>query len=78
MNLESRKYDVIRYLINLQDENLFLKIESAIAKVKKGEQDNPKRFTRQQLIDRAEQSNKDNLAGRVKTQQEIELESEDW
>lgn len=78
MNFEVRKYDVIRYLVNLQDENLFLKIESAIAKARKGEQDNPKQFTRQQLIDRAEQSNKDYLAGRIKTQQEIELESEDW
>ena len=78
MNLETRKYDVIRYLVNLQDESLFLKIESAIAQARRGEQDEPKRLTRQQLIDRAELSNKDYLAGRVKTQQELELESEDW
>jgi len=34
--------------------------------------------TKKQLIARAKQSNKDYLAGKVKTQEQVEKESENW
>jgi len=37
-----------------------------------------KPFTQKQLIARAKQSTKDYLAGKVKTQEQVEKESENW
>lgn len=80
MDLQTRKLNAIKYLISLQDEKAFSKIESTIM-----ESQNPqevrkdlKPFTQRQLLARAKQSNKDYQAGRFKTQEQLEKESESW
>ncbi len=78
MDLQTRKLNAIGYLINLQDEKIFSKIESTIVDSQKHDRKNLKPFTAKQLIDRAKKSDKDYRAGRVKTQQQLEVESENW
>lgn len=78
MDLQTRKLNAIGYLINLQDEKIFSKIESTIIDSQKHEKKNLKPFTKKQLLDRAKQSNKDYREGRVKTQKQLEIESENW
>jgi hypothetical protein len=80
MDLQTRKLNAIKYLISLQDEKAFSKIESTIL-----ESQNPqevkrdlKPFTQKQLLERAKQSNKDYQAGKFKTQEQLEKESENW
>lgn len=80
MDLQTRKLNAIKYLISLQDEKAFSKIESTII-----ESQNPqevkrdlKPFTQRQLLARARQSNKDYQAGKFKTQEQLEKESENW
>lgn len=76
MDLQTRKLNAIGYLINLQNEKIFKKIESAILDFQKHEKKHTKPFTKKQLLHRAKQSNKDYCEGRVKTQEQIEIESE--
>ncbi|MCX6222572.1 MAG: hypothetical protein NTZ69_16510 [Bacteroidia bacterium] len=78
MDLQTRKLNAIGYLINLQDEKIFSKIESAIIDSQKLDKRNLQPFTKKQLIDRANQSNKDYHSGSVKTQKQLEIESENW
>lgn len=78
MNLETRKLNAIEYLIGLQDEKLFNRIEAAIIQSKKEKEIELKPLSHRQLIERAKKSNKDYLAGKVKTQEELEVESENW
>lgn len=80
MDLQTRKLNAIKYLISLQDEKAFSKIESTIL-----ESQNPqevkrdlKPFTQKQVLARAKQSNKDYQAGKFKTQEQLEKESENW
>lgn len=78
MDLQTRKLNAIGYLINLQDEKVFSKIESAIIESQKRDKKSLKPFTKKQLIDRAKQSDNDYRSGRVKTQKQLEIESENW
>ena len=78
MDLQTRKLNAIGYLINLQDEKIFTKIESTIESIKSQKDIEVKPFTKKQLIDRAKRSNQDYLSGRFKTQEQLELESENW
>ncbi|HEY3390390.1 MAG TPA: hypothetical protein VGK38_12500 [Prolixibacteraceae bacterium] len=78
MDLQTRKLNTIGYLINLQDEKVFTKIEAAIDSIRTQKDSKLKPFTKKQLIDRAKQSNQDYLAGRFKSQEQLELESENW
>jgi len=78
MDLQTRKLNAIGYLINLQDEKIFRKIESAIIDSQKHEMKHLKPFTKKQLLERALQSNKDYIEGRVKIQKQLETESENW
>lgn len=78
MDLQTRKLNAIGYLINLQDEKEFSKIESAIIDSQKHDKKSLKPFIKEQLIDRAKQSDNDYRAGRVKTQKQLEVESENW
>ena len=78
MDLQTRKLHAIGYLINIQDEKIFEKIESTIDLVKSQKDIKVKPFTKMQLIDRAKHSNMDYKAGRCKTQEQLELESENW
>jgi len=78
MDLQTRKLNAIGYLINLQDEKIFTKIETTIDSIKSQKDIKIKPFTKKQLIDRAKRSNQDYLSGRFKTQDQLELESENW
>ncbi|MBM2814118.1 MAG: hypothetical protein HW421_880 [Ignavibacteria bacterium] len=78
MDLQTRKLNIIEYLIGLQDDKVFSRIESAIYKNQKQDKIKLKSLTRKDIIDRAKQSNEDYTAGRVKTQAQLEKESENW
>ncbi|MCD4680171.1 MAG: hypothetical protein K8S00_07270 [Bacteroidales bacterium] len=78
MDLQTRKLNAIEYLIRLKDEKLFGKIELIIIKSQKENMRKLKPFTQKQLINRAKEANEDYLAGKIKTQDQLELESENW
>lgn len=80
MDLQSRKLNIIKYLIGIQDEKVFSRIGSAIIGGEESKEAgrNLKPFTQRELLSRAKQSNKDYKAGRVITQQQLEKESEGW
>ena len=80
MDLQVRKLNLIGYLIGLQDEKVFSKIESTIFENQKRQKRTRevKPFTSQQLIDRANRSDSDYDAGKFKTQDQLEIESENW
>jgi len=80
MDLQTRKLNAIEYLIGLRDEMSLRKIESTIAEVRKQHtvRRNVKPLTAEQLADRAARSDRDYLAGRFKTQEELEKESNTW
>jgi len=80
MDLQTRKLKAIKYLAGLEDEKEFSKIESILTEVRnqKKAQRNVKPFTQEQLIERANQSTSDYLAGKFKTQEQLEKESENW
>ena len=80
MDLQTRKLKAIEYLIGLRDERIFRKIESTIVEVQKHQtvSRNVKPLSAEQLVDRANRSNKDYLNGRFKTQEQLEKESENW
>jgi hypothetical protein len=78
MDLQTRKLNAIEYLIHLQDENVFKKIEEIILMTKDVREKAFKPFTEKQLIERARKSNKDYLEGKYKTQEQLEIESQKW
>ncbi|MDX9771602.1 MAG: hypothetical protein RBT19_14665 [Tenuifilaceae bacterium] len=78
MDLQTRKLNAIEYLIHLQDEEVFKKIEETIFKTKSDREKSFKPFTEKQLIERAKKSNKDYFAGKYKTQEQLEQESQKW
>ncbi|MBN1990212.1 MAG: hypothetical protein JW783_12500 [Bacteroidales bacterium] len=78
MDLKTRKLNAIKYLIGLQDEKVFSRIEATILQSKKDRERELKPLSQRQLIERAKKSNKDYTSGKVKTQEELEIESENW
>jgi len=79
MNLQSRKLSLIGYLVDIQDEKVIGDIESVLLESQKlSSQQNFKRFTGEELVIRAEEANKDYLAGRIATQEELESDSKNW
>ncbi len=80
MDLQTRKLNAIEYLAGLRDEKVFRKIESTINEVQKAQIEKRvvKPFTQQQLLNRAKQSEQDYLSGKIKDQDELEKESENW
>ena len=79
MDIQTRKYSLIEYLIELRDETILSKIESAISRVTKNKIEKEfEPFTQEQLLDRAKKSNDDYVAGRYKTQEQLEKESAKW
>lgn len=80
MDLQTRKLKAIEYLIGIRDEKIFSKIESTIVEVQKQQtaRRNVKPLTAEQLVDRANRSNQDYMAGGFKTQENLEKESENW
>ena len=78
MNLRLRKMNLIEFLLGVQDEKVFTKIESTIQKSIKSVKPNDIIFSKQDLIKRAEFSNKQIKKGHVLTQKELELQSKNW
>ena len=78
MDLQTRKLNAIGYLISLQDDKVFTKIETTILEIQARDKRKLKTFTQKQIIDRAETSNQDYIAGNFKTQGQLEKESENW
>lgn len=78
MDLQTRKLEAIGHLISIQDEELFAKVESVINESYKKDTNYLKQFTQEEIINRAEESNQDYLAGRYITQEDLEKESENW
>ena len=78
MDLQTRKLNIIEYLIGLKDEKMFRIIEDLIKKSKSDKELPYRPFTEQELIERAKKSNKDYLAGNFTDQEELEIESKKW
>ena len=78
MDLQTRKLNLIEYLIRLQDEKMFKIIEDSINKSMKTNDKEIKPFTQEELISRANESNTNYLSGDTKTQDQLETESKDW
>ena len=78
MDLQTRKLNVIEYLIGLTDESIFKVFEEIVNKSKSTEPKTNRPFTRQDLIERAKKSNNDYLAGNFKDQEQLETESKNW
>lgn len=77
MDLQTRKLNVIEYLIGIDDEKIFSKIEATIFSTAE-KNTSIKPFTQEELLVRAKLANEDYSAGRVTTQEELETESEKW
>ena len=79
MDLQSRKLKVISYLIDIQDEKVLDQIEAAVIGVRgKRNISTTILLTPKQIVERAKKSDDDYQAGRVKTQEQLEKESEMW
>ncbi len=78
MDLQTRKLNVIEYLIGLKDESIFSVFEKIVNESKSKGTKTYRTFSRQELIDRAKKSNLDYLAGNFKDQEQLETESKDW
>lgn len=79
MDLQSRKMNLIGYLMDIQDEQVFSRIESQILSDKEqNSRQNLKQFTQEELINRAEEATLEYLAGKTKTQDQLESESKGW
>jgi len=79
MNIQTRKYSLIEYLIGLRDETVLSKIESAIESVTKNKNIQEfEPYTQEQLFNRAKKSNDDYVARNYKTQEQLENESANW
>jgi len=78
MDLQSRKLNAIEYIAGLENESIFNKIEIPIPENKVRSERKLKPFTQKQLLERAEKSSREHSAGRYKTQEALEKESESW
>lgn len=78
MDFQTRKLDIIGYLIGIQDEETLSRIEASIKETQSTDNRKIKRFTKKQLIDRAKQANRDYEDGRFITQEQLETESAKW
>ena len=68
----------VEYLLGIQDEKIFTKVEATIHKSFKSVKPNDIVFTKEDLIERAEFSNKQIKKGHVLTQKELEVQSKNW
>lgn len=69
---------LIEYLLGIQDEKVFSKVESNIHKSIKSVKPTDIVFTKEDLIERAEFSNKQIKKGLVLSQEELETQSKKW
>ena len=78
MSLQLRKMNLIEYLLGVQDEKVFDKIESTIQKSIKDVKPSDIIFTKNDVVERVEFSNKQIKKGHVLTQKELEKQSKNW
>lgn len=72
IDLHLRKMNLIEYLLGVQDEKVFAKIELTIQKSIKTVKPNDIIFSKKDIIERAEFSNRQIRKGLVLTQKELE------
>jgi hypothetical protein len=78
INLQARKLQLIEYLIQLQDEKEFSRIEASIIPQSKIRYDEFRPFKAEELIVRAQKSENDYKEGRLISQEKLLTESENW
>jgi len=77
-SLQLRKISLIEYLLGIQDEKTFSKVESTIHKSLKSVNPIDIVFTKDEIIERAEFSNRQIKKGHVLNQKELEEQSKNW
>jgi hypothetical protein len=77
-SLQIKKINLIEYLLGIQDEKIFDKIESTIHKSLKSMKPVDIVFTKSELIERANFSAKQIKNGYVLSQQELEAQANNW
>jgi hypothetical protein len=77
-SLQLRKMSLIEYLLGIQDEKIFNQVESTIHKSMKLIKPQDIIFTKQDLIERAEFSNKQIKKGLVLSQKQLEEQVKNW
>ena len=77
-NLQLRKISLIEYLLGIQDEKLFAKVESNIHKSIKSFRPEDIIFSKEDIIERSQFSNKQIKKGNVLSQKELEAQSKNW
>ena len=77
MDLQTRKLNVIEYLIRLQDDNMIQEIETLIFESKIHDK-NSQQLTENDLLERALKSNTQYKSGEFVDQDELEKESKSW
>ena len=77
-SLQLRKISLIEYLLGIQDEKIFDKVESTIHKSLKSVSPSDIVFSKEEIIERAEFSNKQIKKGHVLSQKELEVQSKNW
>ena len=78
VNFKLRKMSLIEYLMGIQDETLFKKVENSIQESLKSVKPEEQQFTKEMLLERAEISNNQIKKGFVVNQKDIEQQSENW
>ena len=78
LNLQLRKISLIEYLIGIQDEKTFSKVESTIHKSLKSVNPSDIVFSKDKIIERAEFSNRQIKKGHIINQKELEEQSKNW
>ncbi len=78
MDLQTRKLNVIEYLIGLKDDRIFSMFEEIVKESKLSDAKINSSFTRQELIERANISNHHYSVGDFKDQEQLETESKNW
>ncbi|MCF8347451.1 MAG: hypothetical protein K9G61_01440 [Bacteroidales bacterium] len=79
MDLNTRKEHLIEYLLELQDETIFERIEDSINKTRRlATKKSQSQLSSHELIDRAKKSNEDYLSGKFIDQGQLEKDSGNW
>jgi hypothetical protein len=76
--LQLRKISLIEYLLGIQDEKVFDKVESNIHKSIKSLKPSDIIFSKDEITERAEFSNKQIKKGHVLNQKDLEAQSKNW
>jgi hypothetical protein len=76
--LQLRKMSLIEYLLSIQDEKIFSMVEANIYKSFKTVKPNNIVFDKDEIIKRAEFSNKQITNGHVLNQKDLEAQAKNW